>query len=368
MVANIRPNLPRVEHSRSTVNQLAFIVAVAMLCGTSASAQTPIEKVEYYGQDAIGSIRIVFDTTGTALGRQDYEPFDGALFSSSAMPSEGFIGQERDDESTLNYFHARLFQRRSGRFTRPDPVFGDIFEPQRLNRYSYALNAPLVQIDVNGLDPDDPSKPPPIQSGTVGCIDGTIEKTSTDLFEACTDSNSKNGKGHSGSAVQLPSWWDIAYTGVDEFISAARKRLHETQERGRKWEEEMTARAGPPQVAIGVALPIPGGALPGIIGKVGERALAAEVGGVPQMLRLPSGTVRFIDRLANGIAHEAKTGYAAASEFIRTQIAKDVALRDNKLVTDVAWYFYKSPVTGKVGPSSTLAGLLRQAGIRIVMR
>jgi hypothetical protein len=106
-----------------------LIVALLLLPGT-AFAQ-PAETVEYYGQDVIGSIRIVFSPAGAVLARQDYEPFGRPLFTAAALPREGFGAQEPDDETVQSYFHARMFQQRTGRFTRVDPIFVALFEPQR---------------------------------------------------------------------------------------------------------------------------------------------------------------------------------------------------------------------------------------------
>ena len=56
-----------------------LLAALLLVVGAQrASAQT--EVVEYYGQDALGSIRIVFDASGAAIARADYEPF-GELFT-----------------------------------------------------------------------------------------------------------------------------------------------------------------------------------------------------------------------------------------------------------------------------------------------
>jgi len=99
----------------------------------------------------VGSVRIVFDVNGTALGRQDYAPFGRILLPSFGMPAEGFVGNTTDGESDQGYFHARQYQTRTGKFGKVDPMYVDLFEPQAWNRYSYALNNPIRLTDVNGL-------------------------------------------------------------------------------------------------------------------------------------------------------------------------------------------------------------------------
>ena len=144
-----------------------LLAALLLVVGAQrASAQT--EVVEYYGQDALGSIRIVFDASGAAIARADYEPF-GELFTvptmpgTSELPAKQFTGQERDAEASLDYFGARFFVPRTGRFSQVDPVFAGLFEPQKWNRYQYARNNPLTFVDPTGLDdetpPEDPNAP-----------------------------------------------------------------------------------------------------------------------------------------------------------------------------------------------------------------
>ncbi len=128
---------------------LILLLAVAA-CPSLARAQAP-ETIEYYGSDTIGSIRIVFDVNGTVLGRQDFTPFGTPVVPAPTMPKEAFGGNEKDDETVLSYFHARMFQARSGRFNRPDPVDGDLSAPQAWNRYAYAANNPLTFTDPAGL-------------------------------------------------------------------------------------------------------------------------------------------------------------------------------------------------------------------------
>ena len=131
-----------------------LLAALLLVVGAQrASAQT--EVVEYYGQDALGSIRIVFDASGAAIARADYEPF-GELFTvptmpgTSELPAKQFTGQERDAEASLDYFGARFFVPRTGRFSQVDPVYAGLFDPQQWNRYAYVRNNPLSFVDPDG--------------------------------------------------------------------------------------------------------------------------------------------------------------------------------------------------------------------------
>jgi RHS repeat-associated protein len=109
------------------------------------------ETTEYYGTDVIGSIRVVWDANGNVLARQDYAPFGKPLFPVTGMPKQGFGGQDTDGETDQGYFHARMYQARTGRFNRPDPVQAGFGDPQQWNRYAYARNNGVSNIDPTGL-------------------------------------------------------------------------------------------------------------------------------------------------------------------------------------------------------------------------
>jgi RHS repeat-associated protein len=96
--------------------------------------------------------------------------------------------KEWETESTggkLNYAVFREQSARTGRFLMPDPVRGNVRNPQRLNRYAYVSNNPASLIDPRGLDPSGPQPLPyehdkdvfgimeeAIQAGVPGWIDG----------------------------------------------------------------------------------------------------------------------------------------------------------------------------------------------------
>jgi len=128
-----------------------FIAFVALLV-QPATAWAQSETVEYYGLDAIGSVRIVFDPSGNVLARLDYEPFGRQVSSSTNAPDRKFAGLFRDGEAGLDHAGARSYQLRTGRLSSLDPIYAGVFEPQRWNRYTYALNNPLRFVDPTGLD------------------------------------------------------------------------------------------------------------------------------------------------------------------------------------------------------------------------
>jgi len=146
-----------------------------------SSSPSPTSGTLYLTADSLGSTRI---TTGIGSdGTQqfwyhDYLPFGeeiasdidgrGSNYAGNEGVSHRFTGKERDAETVssgqqgLDYFGARYFSGAQGRFTSPDPLGGELANPQSLNRYAYALNNPLRFTDPTGMyvckdDPKDGS-------------------------------------------------------------------------------------------------------------------------------------------------------------------------------------------------------------------
>jgi RHS repeat-associated protein len=102
----------------------------------------------YYHTDLLGSTRAAVQGT-TIVESYDYEPW-GLLMPGRTLGSgtkEGFTGKERDAESGLDYFGARLYMPALGRWTGVDPLAE---KHPEWSPYNYVLNNPLVLIDPDG--------------------------------------------------------------------------------------------------------------------------------------------------------------------------------------------------------------------------
>jgi RHS repeat-associated protein len=113
--------------------------------------------------------------------RHDYLPFGeeiqvntGIRTTTNGYVGDGirqkFTGKDRDAETGLDYFEARYYAGKQGRFTSPDEFSGgpdelfdfvdlatdnptfyaDLAEPQSLNKYQYWYNNPLHYVDADG--------------------------------------------------------------------------------------------------------------------------------------------------------------------------------------------------------------------------
>jgi RHS repeat-associated protein len=129
------------------------VLALSLLPVSVALAQSQ-ETVTYYHTDAIGSVRMITDASGQVVARYDYLPF-GEPWAPVPATSDArqFGGKERDLETGFDYFGARYYAGRIGRFTTPDSALelpGAMANPQRWNKYAYVSNNPLRKIDPDG--------------------------------------------------------------------------------------------------------------------------------------------------------------------------------------------------------------------------
>lgn len=134
-------------------------LAVTALAAVTLPAQG--KTVKYYHLDAVGSVRVVTDAGGGVVERHDYLPFGeectaGGCASNPALGAgepRKYTGKERDRETGLDYFGARYYAAKTGRFTAIDPVYTwkeNLLDPQRWNRYAYVRNNPLKYTDPDG--------------------------------------------------------------------------------------------------------------------------------------------------------------------------------------------------------------------------
>jgi RHS repeat-associated protein len=157
----------------------------------NSTANPPVDVEAYYHTDLLGSIRAVTDAAGnlTTAARHDYYAF-GEEHPQAQHPQaplsaerQRFAGKQVDPETYLQYFEARYFANRTGRFTSPDPVFPAeaLVMPQMWHRYAYALNNPLRFVDPSGLEPEERhprtlgyigEDPPPPSPGPSGSAEG----------------------------------------------------------------------------------------------------------------------------------------------------------------------------------------------------
>jgi RHS repeat-associated protein len=112
--------------------------------------------VYYLHGDHLGSVSLITDGSGVALGWRGYLAYGGERWRQGTLPGDrGFTG-EREDGSGLLLLGARFYVLALGRFTSADTIVPAPGNPQSLNRYTYALGNPLRYVDPTGHLPSVP--------------------------------------------------------------------------------------------------------------------------------------------------------------------------------------------------------------------
>jgi RHS repeat-associated protein len=135
------------------VTALRVLLTLALIAFAVAPAAAQTETVEYYGLDALGSVRVIFDQNGQPIERMDYGPFGENLKSAIKMSFEQYAQLARDRESGQDYAEARNYSPATARFNLVDPVYEVFKDPQHWNRYAYARSSPLSLVDPDGRFP-----------------------------------------------------------------------------------------------------------------------------------------------------------------------------------------------------------------------
>ena len=104
----------------------------------------------YYVTDALGSTRLVTDTTGKAVFYDNYQPY-GTDNTSKGIEAYKFTGKPVSQTTGLYYYGARWYDSTIGRFISQDPLAGRRADPQSLNPYVYVENAPTSSTDPTGM-------------------------------------------------------------------------------------------------------------------------------------------------------------------------------------------------------------------------
>ena len=111
-------------------------------------------KTYFLHPNGLGSTTFVTDQTqtGATIQKTLYYPW-GQLWAASALVKDNRFASlgQRDAETGNDPTLFRMYNPRLYRWLSPDPLAGDILNPQSLNRYAYVLNNPTNLTDPLGL-------------------------------------------------------------------------------------------------------------------------------------------------------------------------------------------------------------------------
>ncbi len=108
----------------------------------------------WYHADHLGSVRLMTNASGLKLNGYDYDAWGTKVAQSETVSNElGFGGHHQDADSGLVYMNARYYDASTHRFLSADTMVPEQHNPQALNRYAFAFNNPISNIDPTGHAP-----------------------------------------------------------------------------------------------------------------------------------------------------------------------------------------------------------------------
>jgi RHS repeat-associated protein len=297
---------------------VAYYVYGLGLAGRISSSGT----VATYHFNIQGSTVALTDSSGKVTDSYAYDSF-GVLANSDGDSPQPFrylgLYGILDDSAGLLYARARYFSPQLGRFLTKDAATSKGDDGQTLNRFVYALNNPLRFRDATGLVATEGSFWPSLSS-LLQKIIVPEQAEVLNLQVANSTPRFQVNANHSGIT--------IFFGGVAESIEQGAENTI------------------------------------GKTGDIGEEFLKT-LGGIPQKFFRTTQGARFVDQYVDDIANEAKVGYQSLTTAISRQIAKDAELIESGQIQGATWNFFRSPKTGKIGPSQPLRDALQENGINI---
>jgi len=119
--------------------------------GGMAGAVFATETTTYVLTDVQGTVLAREDAHGVTIAQYDYTPY-GQVQTGPATAGPGYTGHVNDPDTGLVYMQARYYDPEMGRFPSVDPIGPTPGNVYNFNRYGYASNNPVINIDPDGRE------------------------------------------------------------------------------------------------------------------------------------------------------------------------------------------------------------------------
>jgi len=134
----------------TALQRLAQCLLIGSLLAFAGSSLAT-ERVTYYHNDALGSPVAATDASGTLLWREEYAPYGERLKKEAgSKDTVWYTGKQEESTFGLNYFGARWYDPKAGRFMGVDPVGFSEDNIHSYSKYAYGNNNPYLYVDPDG--------------------------------------------------------------------------------------------------------------------------------------------------------------------------------------------------------------------------
>lgn len=134
---------------RSASRRIDVFLAVIGFTLAFAQAASAAATVTYYYTSPQGTVLAKADAAGNIISNADYRPYGSQVIGFPEI-GPGYSGHVNDPDSELVYMQARYYDPAAGRFLSRDPVMLKAGDSHGFNRYSYANDNPITNIDLDG--------------------------------------------------------------------------------------------------------------------------------------------------------------------------------------------------------------------------
>jgi RHS repeat-associated protein len=159
--------LTKVNGATTTVEHSHYIRAgsdtIAIWKRTKVGTAAPTEETRYLHRDHQGSVvaltnaaqvieRMAFEPWGKRRSSSTWDPANPTVVvNGSTYTKRGFTGHESVDELGFVHMNGRIYDPEIGKFLSADPTMQFPESTQGFNRYAYAGNNPLTNVDPSGF-------------------------------------------------------------------------------------------------------------------------------------------------------------------------------------------------------------------------
>ncbi|MFN0250078.1 MAG: RHS repeat domain-containing protein [Kofleriaceae bacterium] len=115
--------------------------------------------IEYFHRDHLDSIRATTDSSGRVTSDVQFGVWGERVAAVGAHRAPfGFVGARTDDNTGLVLLGARYYDPVLAQMASPDSILPDVYAPQLLNPFAYAMNDPASLADPSGHSPEGESQ------------------------------------------------------------------------------------------------------------------------------------------------------------------------------------------------------------------
>jgi RHS repeat-associated protein len=210
----------------------------------------PDNTVNYPHFDRVGSTLALTGAAGSVTDGYAYDSY-GRLLARTGTNTQSFRFNGRDGvrhetAGNLAHLRARYYDPRAARFLSPEPVWPELNNPKKLNRYQYALQDPLGFIDPEGTD--EIAVETPVEE--MGEVDLTIELFNREVARKENEQKFEHGPRHGKLTEQerqqvaesIKKYIKKLKRSSSKWLEELRKRVKDTRETDKRTEERERAR------------------------------------------------------------------------------------------------------------------------------